>query len=196
MRFISVSVLALCASIVSAHFQLKYPDPRGAFNEDDEVGLCDGYKDVATNRTEFPLTGGSFSLNSEHDQWVVGAFLANKTNPTSFDDFKQISPFFSKSGEGVFCLPLDFTSPNATGLTAGSNVTIQFVFNGGDGNLYQCSDVTLASNFTIPSSVGCGNTTGDNSTTGGGSTGGAQETLKLGRFATAMGLIIVAVSLL
>ncbi len=31
---------AVFASVASAHFQLQFPDPRGAFNEDNEPTFC------------------------------------------------------------------------------------------------------------------------------------------------------------
>lgn len=32
--------------------------------------FIDGYGTPAANRTEFPLSGGFFTLNSEHPQWT------------------------------------------------------------------------------------------------------------------------------
>ncbi|KAF9557844.1 hypothetical protein CPC08DRAFT_819633 [Agrocybe pediades] len=150
----------LSAVVVNAHFQLAFPPPRGVFDEDNEPHLCDGYTSVATNRTDFPLSGGFFSLNSEHPQWTAGVTLSTKANPTSFDDFSLVNTFFQVNGEGAFCIPLDLKSSNFTGLQDGQNVTIEIVFSGGDGQLYQCADVTLRNNFNISSSVSCTNATG------------------------------------
>ncbi|KAK0456299.1 hypothetical protein EV421DRAFT_1751564 [Armillaria borealis] len=144
---------AVFASVASAHFQLQFPDPRGAFNEDNEPTFCDGYTSVAQNRTEFPLNSGFFSLNSEHPSWTAAVYLSMSSNPTSFDDFKQIVPFFQMQGEGIYCLPLNLSATNATGLTNEQNVTIQILYNGGDSQLYQCSDLTLLSNFSLSQSV-------------------------------------------
>lgn len=36
----------------------------------DITSYLDGYLNSVSNRTEFPLSGGFFSLNSEHTQWV------------------------------------------------------------------------------------------------------------------------------
>jgi hypothetical protein len=65
-------------------------------------------------------------------------------NPTSFDNFtnstggQQLARnFASGSGEGSFCIPLDLSNTGITGVSNGANVTLQFVFNGGDGTLYQ-----------------------------------------------------------
>ncbi|KAK0505917.1 hypothetical protein EDD18DRAFT_1121233 [Armillaria luteobubalina] len=144
---------AVLASVASAHFQLQFPDPRGTFNEDNEPTFCDGYTSVAQNRTEFPLNSGFFSLNSEHPSWTAAVYLSTSSNPTSFDDFKQIVPFFQMQGEGIYCLPLNLSATNATGLTNEQNVTIQILYNGGDSQLYQCSDLTLLSNFSLSQSI-------------------------------------------
>ncbi|PBL00836.1 hypothetical protein ARMGADRAFT_396728 [Armillaria gallica] len=157
---------AVFASVASAHFQLQFPDPRGAFNEDNEPTFCDGYTSVTQNRTEFPLDSGFFSLNSEHPSWTAAVYLSTSSNPTSFDDFKQIVPFFQMQGEGIYCLPLNLSATNATGLTNEQNVTIQILYNGGDSQLYQCSDLTLLSNFSLSQSVDatCTNATSTSTT--------------------------------
>lgn len=85
----ALSVLAFTLA-VNAHFQVAFPGPRGPFVEDDEPNFCgmslynnqrdrstknwllstqDGFTQVTKNRTEFPLSGGFFSFNSEHPKW-------------------------------------------------------------------------------------------------------------------------------
>ncbi|KAF8971572.1 hypothetical protein BDZ97DRAFT_1651067 [Flammula alnicola] len=158
--------LALLAAVaVNAHFQLQFPPPRGVFNQNNEPTFCDGYLTPAANRTEFPLSGGFFSLNSEHPQWVAGVLVSTLANPQSFNNFSQVNSFFQLNGEGAFCIPLDFSKSNVTSLTSGQNVTLQIVFDGGDGQLYQCADLTLSNNFNISSSVSCTNATGSASST-------------------------------
>ncbi|KAJ6627164.1 hypothetical protein B0H10DRAFT_2429495 [Mycena sp. CBHHK59/15] len=166
-------VLAGLAAIVNAHFQLQFPGPRGPFVEDDEPTFCDGYDSATTNRTVFPLAGGFFTLNSEHTTWTAGVSLSTKEDPTSFQDFSTIIPFFQRSGEGVFCIPLDFSSTNATGLKDGLNVTLEIIFDGGDGELFQCADLTLSSTAKISSTVTCNGTAGDSSASGSGSSASA-----------------------
>ncbi|KAJ6604420.1 hypothetical protein DFH09DRAFT_308466 [Mycena vulgaris] len=179
-------VLASLIAVASAHFQLAFPAPRGVFVEDDEPTFCDGYDNEATNRTVFPLSGGFFTLNSEHTTWTAGVALATKPNSTSFDDFKPVVPFFQLTGEGVFCIPLDFSKTNATGLTDGQNVTVEITFNGGDGPLYQCADLTLSSTAKIASTVTCSNAT---STTSGAS---PSSTAPSGYLGLLLGLVGVA----
>jgi hypothetical protein len=67
-------------------------------------------------------------------------------DPTSFSNFTNSSGgqqlarnFASGSGEGNFCIPLDLSNTGISGVADGANVTIQFVYNGGDGTLYQVS---------------------------------------------------------
>ncbi|KAJ7073227.1 hypothetical protein B0H15DRAFT_917699 [Mycena belliarum] len=158
--------LASLLALANAHFQLQFPPPRGKFVEDDEPKFCDGYDKATTNRTVFPLTGGFFSLNSEHTSWTAAVNLSTKPDPAAFSDFASpIVPFFKLSGEGLFCLPLNLLTADS-GLKDGQNVTVQIVFDGGDGSLFQCADLTLSSTAKIASDISCTNGT---ATAGGGS---------------------------
>jgi hypothetical protein len=67
----------------------------------------------------------------------VGVELSTLENPTSFQNFTEAVPFFQVKGEGSFCFPVDFAASGISGLQDGSNVTIQLIFDGGDGQLYQ-----------------------------------------------------------
>ncbi|KAI0786023.1 hypothetical protein C8Q75DRAFT_298961 [Abortiporus biennis] len=166
MRFTTFCMLSGLLTAVSAHFQLQYPVPRGVFVEDNEPTFCDGYNTAASNRSEFPLSGGFISINSEHPQFTVGVQLSTLQNPTSFQNFSTAVNFFQASGEGPFCFPIDLT---AAGASSGANATLQIIFDGGDGQLYQCADVIVSNNFNIPSDVSCTNATTSSSTTTSGS---------------------------
>ena len=153
-------------AVANAHFQLQYPAPRGPFVASKEPTFCgnyihtifqafmcswisslaDGYTNVTTNRTAFPLSNGFLSLVSEHENWTAGVIISVFPNPNSFDDFNanngqpQIVRGYAKAAAaGTYCLPLNISSAGIFGLTDGTDVTIQVVFNGGDGNLYQVS---------------------------------------------------------
>ncbi|KAK2462089.1 hypothetical protein APHAL10511_006552 [Amanita phalloides] len=185
MRALCTLVSAFFVAAVSAHFQLQFPPPRGPFVENSEPTFCDGYTNITANRTQFPLSGGFFSLNSEHPKWTAGVFIAANNSANSFGNFVEIKPFFQQSGEGIYCFPLLFNSANATGLTNGQNVSIQIVYDGGDGELYQCADLTLSNSVTLaPSDDKCGNATGTNSTV---PTGGSASTTSTGSSATPTG---------
>jgi len=141
-------VFASLIALANAHFQLQFPLPRGLFNEDNEPTFCDGYDNAAPNRTAFPITGGFFQLNSEHTSWTIGVNLTTKQDPEQFSDFSTtLFPFTQESGEGAACFNLDLSS---AGVSDGQNVTIQVLFDGSDGKLYQCADLTISSTATVP----------------------------------------------
>ncbi|KIK71269.1 hypothetical protein GYMLUDRAFT_33414 [Collybiopsis luxurians FD-317 M1] len=164
MRLVTTLILFGLLAFADAHFRLQFPPPRGVFVEDQEPNFCDGYTTAASNRTSFPLTGGLISLTSSHPQWTAAVLISNASNPTSFDNFTQITPFFQENLEGSFCMHIDLSSSNATNLNlqSGDNVTIQFLFNGGDGNLYQCADLTLDNSVNL-SNQSCTNGTSTSS---------------------------------
>nr|GAT58974.1 predicted protein [Mycena chlorophos] len=153
----SLLVVASLLASASAHFQMQYPAPWGVFVEDNEPTFCDGYNGPSQPPTFFPLSGGVISLNSEHTNWVVAISITSKTDPTQFSDFAPVTNVLSATGEGLFCLPFDLSKTNATGFVDGMNATIQVEFNGGDGNLFQCAEVTLTKEVAQP---GCSNGTG------------------------------------
>jgi len=172
-----LTLLLGLAALTNAHFQLQYPPPRGPFVENSEPTFCDGYDTAVSNRSIFPLNGGFFSLNSEHSQWTLGVLVSTAENPTSFNNFSQVVPFFKDSGEGLACIPIDLIAhTNGSSLQNGQNITLQFVFDGGDGELYQCADLTLSSNFQIPSNVTCTNATSTTSSSSSTSTGASSPT--------------------
>ncbi|KAI0307586.1 hypothetical protein B0F90DRAFT_30335 [Multifurca ochricompacta] len=185
MHFTTLTLLSSLIATVNAHFQLSYPPPRGPFVDDSEVNFCDNYVHAVSNRSEFPLSGGVVTLNSEHTSWSLGILLSIVQDPTSFSNFTTSSGqqqlarnFASGSGEGQFCIPLDLSSTGISGVQNGANVTIQLVFNGGDGSLYQCADLTLSNSFTIPSSVSCSNGTSSSSSPSATSPSGPQSASK------------------
>ncbi|KAJ6534467.1 hypothetical protein DFH09DRAFT_1180447, partial [Mycena vulgaris] len=122
-------VFAGLIALASTHFQLQFPPLR----------CIHGY-DAVADRTVFPLSGGFFSLNSEHTSWTGG--------PTKFEGFSTIVPFFRLTGERLFCLPIELLTINATGLIGGQNVTLE------------CADLMLSSTAKLASSVGCQSTNG------------------------------------
>ncbi|KAG0697167.1 hypothetical protein DFH29DRAFT_947627 [Suillus ampliporus] len=169
----SIVVAAVLSTAVQAHFQLQYPIPRGPFVQDSEPTFCDGYTNAVSNRTVFPLSNGIINMNSEHPLWTAGVIVSTDQNPNNFSDFNSSSgyqigvQYFQQSGEGKYCFPIDLAVANIAGVQDGANVTIQVVFNGGDGTLYQCADLTLSANMTVPpanATSGCTNVTTSSST--------------------------------
>lgn len=62
---------------------------------------------------------------------TAGVIISTAQNPTSFDNFtvngeQQFVKGFAKQDDaGVFCIPLNISAANITGVKDGSNVTIQ-----------------------------------------------------------------------
>jgi len=161
MRFTSqllfTSVLA-AVSVVNAHFNISYPPVRGPFNDDNEINFCDSYNSAGA-RAEFPLTNGFISFITTHPSWTAGVLISVKADPTSFNDFtnssggNQLVVPYVQSGGTFGCISVNASSSGISGVSDGANVTLQMAFNGGDGNLYQCMDVTFSKNVSTPSSV-------------------------------------------
>ncbi|KAI8370330.1 uncharacterized protein BYT42DRAFT_581852 [Radiomyces spectabilis] len=148
-------ITALCLSMMAlfsmlkgadAHFQLTYPQTRGMDHAKEPTAPCGSFDSVGP-RTEFPLSGGFVEINAGHPQYQYSVKVLVNGNPTasdfSGDNLKEIA-----SGQRNYpqqaCLPVDFSK--VSDAKNGANATLQIIFNGGDGELYQCSDVTLVDN--------------------------------------------------
>ncbi|KAG8220098.1 hypothetical protein J3R82DRAFT_1117 [Butyriboletus roseoflavus] len=159
MLFVSAVLTAAFAAVANAHFQLQYPLPRGPFVQNSEPTFCDGYNNAVSNRTVFPINNGIINLNSEHPAWTVGVIISTVQNPTSFTNFSSSSgyqlvvSYFQTNGEGMYCFPINITASGVSGIQDGVNATIQVIFDGGDGVLYQCADLTLTANATVPANA-------------------------------------------
>ncbi|KAK0208519.1 hypothetical protein DFS33DRAFT_1371912 [Desarmillaria ectypa] len=165
MQLAFIGLLAFWAGVTRAHFRLLYPEPRGIFVSDTEPDFCGGYTNAVSNRSQFPLSGGFFSLSTGHTGFTAGVLLSTVQNPTSFDNFTSngeqqlVRSWAREANGGTFCIPLPLNSTGVAGVEDGANVTIQIVLDGSDGSLYQCADLTLSSSYEIPSNVTCSNTT-------------------------------------
>ncbi|KAF8898354.1 hypothetical protein BD779DRAFT_1666222 [Infundibulicybe gibba] len=161
----TISLVAALSGVANAHFRLLYPAPRGEFVADLEPKFCGGYNDAVNNRSQFPLSGGFISLKTGHPGFTAGVLISTVQNPNSFDNFSVngqqqfVRPFANEAAAGTFCIPLNMSDSNIAGVRDGANVTIQVVLGGSDGNLYQCADLTLSQNYTIPSNTSCQNVT-------------------------------------
>ncbi|KAF6761451.1 hypothetical protein DFP72DRAFT_1150974 [Ephemerocybe angulata] len=154
--FTVVSTLALGAQ---AHFRLLYPAPRGEFVADKELDFCGGYPEATANRTAFPLSNGFFRIKQGHPDWAASVLISVKPDAKTFDDFKTsgndvfLRYWANQTQTGNFCIPLDVASMKIPGAVDGANVTIQVVLSGGDGQLYQCADLTLSDEVTLSADV-------------------------------------------
>ncbi|KAK0456298.1 hypothetical protein EV421DRAFT_45283 [Armillaria borealis] len=206
MQLAFLGLLAFWAGVTRAHFRLLYPPPRGVFVSDNEPNFCGGYTNAVSNRSQFPLSGGFFSLSTGHTGFTAGVLLSTAQNPTSFDNFTSngeqqlVRPWAREANGGTFCIPLPLNSTGITGVEDGANVTIQIVLDGSDGSLYQCADLTLSSSYEIPSNVTCSNTTTTTtSTTNSASsttTSAASQSTDSSALGTSISLIYTAVTVL
>lgn len=99
----------------------------------------------STDRPELPPLVDSCKL--------VAISLSTAQNPTSFDNFTNstgalVRNFATGSGAGNFCIPLDLSNTGISSVSDGANVTIQIIYNGGDGSLYQVNLRVLHSSST------------------------------------------------
>ncbi|CDS12300.1 hypothetical protein LRAMOSA04495 [Lichtheimia ramosa] len=160
---VRLSLLALSAatiSAVSAHFQLNYPQTRG-FNEDNEPQApCGGFNNVGS-RTEFPLENGFVQINSGHTTYKYTVKVITSNNPSTSDftgNNATVIGSGSRNYPGDACLTV--STNNGTDIKAGTNATIQITYDGGDGSLYQCTDVTFVENPSNFNSSACVNADG------------------------------------
>lgn len=119
--------------------------------------FCGGFPAVRAPRQVFPLGPGPITITSTHATATVAASISFDANPATFANFNQTSTgvalpllrnFFDISGRGQFCFTVNVGALNLPNITNGTLATIQVVFNGGDGALYQCTDVVLSSTYT------------------------------------------------
>ncbi|KAF8939298.1 hypothetical protein BGZ58_010195 [Dissophora ornata] len=174
------TLLLLCSSSsVMAHFILDYPISRG-FDDDAEPNApCGGFNAVPTNRSMFPLSGGFIDINSFHVSSTVTINIALGNNPSAANfTAAAATPASSPTSisinhPGHSCLSLNLTS--FTGAVNNTNATIQVIYNGGDGELYQCADVVLVANATTFNMTQCITDNGASATptSGSGSTSSA-----------------------
>ncbi|KAG8721579.1 hypothetical protein FRC08_012022 [Ceratobasidium sp. 394] len=154
-------VLAIASLIAgaAAHFTLDYPPTRG-FDEDIENRFCGGFN-TAGPRSHFPLGAAGINIDSHHDTANVIALISFDPNPQNITQFSnssngaQLTNFIKLDKQGEACLPVNIQSLGLSNVSNGTNATIQIQFDGGDGNLYQCADVTLISGLSAPSNVTC-----------------------------------------
>jgi hypothetical protein len=77
---------------------------------------------------------------------AVAVLLSTNPTASSFADFNSSAdtqrfavPASKQSGQGNYCIPINVSKLNLTDVKEGSNATLQVVFAGGDGNLFQVS---------------------------------------------------------
>ncbi|KAK5046591.1 hypothetical protein LTR84_007352 [Exophiala bonariae] len=157
------SLLALVALpiLVSAHFELSFPAPRGDDDENQATFPCGGYAQTQ-NRTAVSLTSLAVAVELGHTENLFQIALAIGNDVG--DSFNTILlPTIQEFGPGDFCLAA-IPIPADLNITDGTNGTIQVITNSHDGSgLYNCADVTFTST-TPEQPSSCTNGTGISAT--------------------------------
>lgn len=116
--------LSFLPSLISAHFTLEFPPAREADEEQQGSFPCGGAA-VSTDRTAWPLDGGSIQMTMGHDRSAVQVLLALGNDPGS--NFNTVLvPTIQEEGLGKFCLS-GVRVPEDLGVRDGDNATIQVV---------------------------------------------------------------------
>jgi len=148
----TVSSLLLLGSLASAHFTIEYPEMRGDSFADGasqwiypcsppffhfiistliSVGANVNHT-AQTNRTLWPLTGGSISTDLHHPWTYLFVNLGLGTTPPSFN-ISLTRNLLNVTGNGTFCLP-QVTLPAGVSVSDGQNASIQVVTVGQSGS--------------------------------------------------------------
>ncbi|KIH93218.1 hypothetical protein SPBR_03227 [Sporothrix brasiliensis 5110] len=144
----SIATLVAAVGVASAHFQIEYPTWRADSLNNDSYSQydfpCAGVPQgvAGDNRTDWPTTGGSLSLDLHHPWTYVFVNLGLGDNVTNFN-YSLTPSFWNETGKGVLCIPhLDL--PAGLAPTDGQRATIQVVTLGESGSaLYNCADITF-----------------------------------------------------
>ncbi|MCJ1346849.1 hypothetical protein MMC31_005067 [Peltigera leucophlebia] len=162
---LSISIiLVTCLQLVSAHFSIDYPYWRGdSFTApaSQYIRSCAGVNQSLsnTNRTKWPLTGGSLVLHVSHPWAITYVNLGlGGDNTTVFN--VSLVPNFNQTGNGTFCLPT-INLPKDLVVSNGTQASLQVIQIGETGgSLYNCADIVFSSNATILGKDQCSNSTG------------------------------------
>ncbi|KAI8640279.1 hypothetical protein BD408DRAFT_243762 [Parasitella parasitica] len=173
---IAFIVALISVQSVLAHYTVSYPNSRGFDETKEPTAPCGGFDSVGT-RSQFPLNDGFVEINSGHTSYSYMINLLVENEPAVADFSNNSANVAVATGTRSYpqaaCLSLDLTKNSAA--KAGANATIQIVYNGGDGELYQCIDVVLADIVPNWNNSMCINADGSSSSSGS-TTGSAATT--------------------
>ena len=139
---LSFLALSFLASLVSAHFSLNYPPPRGVNKDDMHAFPCGGLAQ-SSKRAQIAISPdgkGTFpvAVTMGHAHTALDILLAPGDNPS--DNFNTtLHPTFGLMGLGSFCIPDVVVDEHLLGtkLVDGMNATLQVQSNGDPvGGLY------------------------------------------------------------
>ncbi|KAJ3167968.1 hypothetical protein HDU88_001915 [Geranomyces variabilis] len=138
-------LLAAFAGVAQAHFTLDSPQTRGMEESKEPTAPCGGYDTISSPRQNFPISGGVIKLTSEHTTASTKFFFVPGAAPAAADFTNNSTAHAATTDLSITkagptqSAPVDLSSFAKVGDVG----TIQLIFNGGDGSLYQCSDVVL-----------------------------------------------------
>ncbi|KAF7891727.1 hypothetical protein EAF00_008029 [Botryotinia globosa] len=145
-----IVLLSFLSSIVSAHFSIEYPPPRG----DSFLPPASQWQypcaniNTTENRTLYPTTSFPINLDLHHRWTYVFINLGLGINGSSNLNISLTPSPLNTTGSGYLCLS-DFDLPSGVTIEDGMNATIQVVTVGESGSaLYNCADITFSSNVT------------------------------------------------
>jgi hypothetical protein len=167
---IVVSALVL-VSLATSHFTMEYPEMRGdsfATGASQWIYPCKSHANLfhnfinmiltflganvdqtsATNRTLWPLTGGSLLLDLHHP-WTY--FFVNLGLGTDYPTFNitLTQQLLNETGNGTLCMP-QVLLPSSYTPSDGQNASIQVVTVGDSGSaLYNVSDPSMVSTSLV-----------------------------------------------
>ncbi|TEY58812.1 hypothetical protein BOTCAL_0199g00010 [Botryotinia calthae] len=152
-----IFLLAFLSSVVSAHFSIEYPPPRG----DSFLPPASQWEypcaniNTTENRTLYPTTSFPINLDLHHAWTYVFINLGLGINGSSNLNISLTPSPLNTTGSGYLCLS-DFDLPSGVILEDGMNATIQVVTVGESGSAlynaspfsFPCADITFSSNVT------------------------------------------------
>lgn len=131
-----VTLLSVQAAL--AHFTLEYPTTRGFEETKEATAPCGGFDTVASTRSQVPVSNAFVEIKSSHTSYSYKVNVIVNNNPTAADfSSNQLTEVAAgtRNYPDAACLSLDLGKNTA--IKAGTNATIQVIFSGGDGSLYQ-----------------------------------------------------------
>ncbi|EON99629.1 hypothetical protein UCRPA7_4859 [Phaeoacremonium minimum UCRPA7] len=116
----------------------------------------------ASNRTAWPVDGGSLKITATHkasDVYIALAFGDSIPKAWYFNHTLTPAPL-NQTGAGSFCLPY-VPVPSNYNVTDGTTASLQVIMYAFDGaTVYGCSDIVFSDSAKLLSSVDCTNMTG------------------------------------
>jgi len=153
-----IIILAFCIQLASAHFRVLYPFWRGDSLKTQWNRPCGGVN-VTTNRTQWPLDGGSVVFTPGHPWAITYVNLGLGSDDAVVFNISLVHGF-NQTGNGTYCFP-KIALPKNLNVSAGTNASIQVIQITELGSaLFNCADITFSPDAMVLASDKCTNSTG------------------------------------